>query len=226
MRLCDYKCGNVANYQFKNGKWCCSNHSNKCQTFRNRYKGAGNPFSGKRHKEETKKKWKKNRRVLFGKENGMYGMTKEKNPFFEKTHTHETKSRWKINRNNPDYKKKMSKIMEMLWKEEWFIKTHRKYTDEELGELACYYKDVWKYTRRAIKNYSYIINPENKKIGNKEYHIDHKYSISEGFKNKVSPKIIGSHVNLEILPWIENIRKNKRCSIFLAELKDSYENNI
>ena len=30
MILCDYGCGQEARYQFKNGKWCCSAHANKC----------------------------------------------------------------------------------------------------------------------------------------------------------------------------------------------------
>jgi hypothetical protein len=30
MILCDYGCGQEARYQFKNGKWCCSSHANKC----------------------------------------------------------------------------------------------------------------------------------------------------------------------------------------------------
>lgn len=28
--LCEYGCGNEAKYQFKNGVWCCSKHSNSC----------------------------------------------------------------------------------------------------------------------------------------------------------------------------------------------------
>ena len=30
--LCDYGCGNIAIYQFKNGKWCCSKSQNSCNS--------------------------------------------------------------------------------------------------------------------------------------------------------------------------------------------------
>lgn len=30
MKLCEYGCGNEAKHQFKNGKWCCSDSTNKC----------------------------------------------------------------------------------------------------------------------------------------------------------------------------------------------------
>ena len=30
MPLCEYGCGQEAVYQFKNGKWCCSENVSKC----------------------------------------------------------------------------------------------------------------------------------------------------------------------------------------------------
>lgn len=49
-------------------------------------------------------------------------------------------------------------------------------------------------------------------------HIDHMYSIYAGYKNKISPFIIGSKSNLTLLPWKENIQKWTNCSITLEEL--------
>ena len=54
------------------------------------------------------------------------------------------------------------------------------------------------------------------------YQLDHKYSIIEGFKNKIDPKIIGHISNLEMLSWEENLRKQGECSITLKELKKTY----
>lgn len=34
MKLCDYGCGQEGKFQFKNDKWCCSKHSNKCPSVR------------------------------------------------------------------------------------------------------------------------------------------------------------------------------------------------
>lgn len=50
------------------------------------------------------------------------------------------------------------------------------------------------------------------------YHLDHKYSILEGFKNKINPEVIGNINNLEFIPWEVNIQKRTRCSIKLSNL--------
>lgn len=51
------------------------------------------------------------------------------------------------------------------------------------------------------------------------YHLDHKFSIAEGFKNKIEPQIIGSIKNLEFIPWMENLTKRTKCTITMKELK-------
>jgi len=52
------------------------------------------------------------------------------------------------------------------------------------------------------------------------YQLDHKYSIYEGFKNDIKPKLIGGINNLEFIPWEENLKKGISCSITLEELRD------
>lgn len=51
-----------------------------------------------------------------------------------------------------------------------------------------------------------------------KYHLDHKYSILEGFINKISPDIIGNIRNLEFIPWEENLKKRTKNSITINEL--------
>lgn len=51
------------------------------------------------------------------------------------------------------------------------------------------------------------------------YHLDHKFSIVEGFKHKISPEIIGNIKNLEFIPWMENVKKRTKCSINKEDLK-------
>lgn len=51
------------------------------------------------------------------------------------------------------------------------------------------------------------------------YHLDHKFSIVEGFKDKISPEIIGNIKNLEFIPWMENVKKRTKCSINKEDLK-------
>lgn len=45
------------------------------------------------------------------------------------------------------------------------------------------------------------------------YHIDHIYSIMNGYKNKISPLVIGNIKNLRMIPWEENLSKHASSDI-------------
>lgn len=50
------------------------------------------------------------------------------------------------------------------------------------------------------------------------WHIDHMFSILEGYKRRISPLVLGHRFNLTMLPWKSNIKKHASCSITLNEL--------
>ena len=56
------------------------------------------------------------------------------------------------------------------------------------------------------------------------HHIDHMYSISQGFLNNVPPKTIGHFSNLQMLPAVKNITKGSSCSITLEDLYARLQN--
>jgi transposase-like protein len=91
-------------------------------------------------------------------------------------------------------------------------------TDEELTKIRNYVRQVRSLTAKNYKLYKDFINPENLKIGKTDYHLDHKYSIFEGYRNSVDVKVIASKENLEVIPSKENLSKQQRCSIPLDEL--------
>jgi len=102
------------------------------------------------------------------------------------------------------------------------IKRYRNMTyDEYLKCVDDYYKyelEVIKITRQQPIN----ILPNYEKRGNSgvsgAYHLDHKFSIIEGFKMGIDPKLIGNIKNLEFIPWEENLKKRAKCSITINEL--------
>jgi len=53
------------------------------------------------------------------------------------------------------------------------------------------------------------------------YHIDHMFSIMQGYKEQISPLLIGSKYNLQMLPWKENLAKHNSSHITLNALMDS-----
>ena len=89
-----------------------------------------------------------------------------------------------------------------------------------LTKFKKYTKKVHRETNQNAKVfYNKIKNIElrGKKFG---YALDHKYSIHDGFINDVDPKIVGYYKNLECIPELENLKKNKNSSITLEELMD------
>jgi len=102
-------------------------------------------------------------------------------------------------------------------------------TDEELKEFKKYSKQVRGLTAKNYRLYKKIINPKNLITGKSTYHVDHKYSICEGYRNNVDFRVISSKENLEIIKANENLKKNINCSISLNELlsktKYLYSNN-
>jgi hypothetical protein len=71
------------------------------------------------------------------------------------------------------------------------------------------------------KNYDIFrsqINPKKLKRSWKANHLDHIYSISQGFKDRVNPFWIAHPCNLQMLKARENKRKNAKCGHTIEEL--------
>lgn len=90
-------------------------------------------------------------------------------------------------------------------------------SDLDKAGFKVYYKLVWYFTNLNTK---LVENIEKRSI---YFHLDHKYSIKSGFLEKISPEILGSSINLEIIPYSENCSKGSKCSITKEELLSSFE---
>ena len=93
----------------------------------------------------------------------------------------------------------------------------------EFVDIQLYRRQVsisqWKH-KDDIKK---LDNFEKRGHANKGmYHLDHKFSIVEGFKQNIPPYIIGHICNLEMIVARNNLIKNKKCSITKEELLDSF----
>lgn len=55
-----------------------------------------------------------------------------------------------------------------------------------------------------------------------KYHLDHKFSKIEGFKQNIAPYIIGNICNLEMITARNNLSKNRKCSITKEELFEHF----
>ena len=86
--------------------------------------------------------------------------------------------------------------------------------DPEYLEFKKYRRKVYYWTSK--NDLTQLAN--HNKRGRFGFHLDHKYSITEGFKNKVPPKVIGSIDNLEFICYTDNLSKATKCSITLEKL--------
>jgi len=93
-------------------------------------------------------------------------------------------------------------------------------TDKPYWEI---YRDrVHKLTYHTYNKYKEQINPLGLVRGTNTYHLDHKFSIKEGFENNIPIHIIASIHNLEILKAKDNWNKTRKCSITLEDLLSNF----
>jgi hypothetical protein len=113
-------------------------------------------------------------------------------------------SRKKIDKNESSNRQKKLKLIREICKE--YPKIKKKIKNIKDIDKRVYYAKVWYVTEsqplHKLKNY------ELRSF--KGHHLDHICSISEGYKNKISPEIIGNIKNLQFIPWDENYKKGSK----------------
>lgn len=91
-------------------------------------------------------------------------------------------------------------------------------TETERNSYYNYKEHVNRITNNNFCKYYYTINPDKLERAYDKYHLDHKYSIISGFKNKVPAKIIANPYNLQMLWCTDNMIKNRGSDITIEEL--------
>jgi predicted DNA-binding protein YlxM (UPF0122 family) len=89
---------------------------------------------------------------------------------------------------------------------------------KSLPEREKYRREVISLTNKQPINL--LKNYEKRGVSGLDgvYHLDHKYSIFEGFENNIKPEIVASLKNLVFIPWRDNVVKRTNCSITKEEL--------
>ena len=85
------------------------------------------------------------------------------------------------------------------------------YTIEELNKLDIYRKCVLSLSNKNYRKYKKIINPNNLERSINKYHLDHIFSIIEGFRRDIPVKYIANPYNLQMLYSKKNIIKKDTC---------------
>ena len=92
-------------------------------------------------------------------------------------------------------------------------------------DFMTYRQIVTFLTEKTYRKFKQEINPHDlrRKVGSGSYHLDHKYSVFQGFVDGILPDIIASKHNLQMLLGSENMAKGTKCHITLECLINLYE---
>lgn len=97
-------------------------------------------------------------------------------------------------------------------------------SDEDRSNLELYRIAVKKVSAKSYHNYYYKINPNNLPRSRYKYHLDHIFSVEEGFKQGIPPEVIGHWTNLRMLWHLDNSIKNTKCHKTLEKLLEDFNN--
>jgi hypothetical protein len=98
------------------------------------------------------------------------------------------------------------------------LESYRENYEPLFENKELYFEIVRALTEKNYNIYKSVINPKNLKRGWRNNHVDHIYSISEGFKNRIDPYLISHPCNLQMLKAKENKKKNSKCGHTIEEL--------
>jgi hypothetical protein len=104
-------------------------------------------------------------------------------------------------------------------------KINKKIISDKKNDFELYKWLVWYYTK--LNNLSELENYNNRgraKKNTNNYHLDHRYSIINGYHNNVPPNIIGHLKNIHFIHYQENIKKGHKNYISLKELYEITNN--
>mgnify|MGYP003609797344 CR=1 FL=1 len=100
---------------------------------------------------------------------------------------------------------------------ETFEETGRWIKSNEIEEFEKYLREVRSMTEK--QQLSILPNYELRgHVSVDGYHLDHKFSIYDGFKHSVPPEKIANIKNLQFIHWKENVKKNHKSSITIEEV--------
>ena len=87
----------------------------------------------------------------------------------------------------------------------------------EISEHELYRKAVWRETNKSF-NKNFIGQQRNKDI-----HLDHIVSITDGWVNKVPAEVLGSTINLRLIDGIDNRKKSNKSDMTVEMLYNKFK---
>jgi len=119
----------------------------------------------------------------------------------------------------PKVRQQISNSKKQYWKEVYKNKT---YTIDGLTRLQ-YRHRAQQYANTQYERNKHIIDPDG--LRGKYYHLDHIYSVTDGFLNDVPINILSDISNLRMISDKDNYKKHKSSHKTIEELYEDYNKN-
>lgn len=117
---------------------------------------------------------------------------------------------------SPDGKKNRSEYKLQYWQE---VYKGKDFTSDGLTRQQ-YRHRAQQYANTQYERYKHILDPNG--LRGKQYHVDHIYSVTDGFLNDVPINIISDISNLRMLSDKDNYKKHQSSHKTLEELYEDY----
>ena len=197
--LCKYGCGQLGKRQLKSGDFICSNHPSKCPSISNQISKSNlGKLTGRKVSPELAKKRTEHLTGRLVSESTRLRISEGNRKFWNE----KTRIPWN----------KGSKGVCVPWN-----KGNRKRTpvsapkDDVFASLQRYRNRVTVRTNRTYDLHKEEINPQNHPRGkcgvDGAWQLDHKISVRQGFEERIPVETMSAKENLQMLPWLDNIRK-------------------
>ena len=121
----------------------------------------------------------------------------------------------------PCVKKNLSEKRSDYWNN---IYENKDFTIDDM-DRGTYSRRCHQYADTQYQRHLDLIDPEHKR--SKRWHVDHIFSITDGFLNDVPVNIISDITNLRLISDTENYKKHKKSEKTLEQLyEDFYTSNM
>lgn len=232
-KLCEYGCVEEAVYQFKNGKWCCSEHYSQCPTAKEKRNATMSQIGddGLTTFQRAANKSAKDRGEKIMEDGRTFQQHITENSQKTKLNTIDTNGR-------NVYQKAIlkSSITKLNTINENGLNVYQTggikarktgmenghYRDDTTIENKdSYRRIVANFTAREYTQFGDEIDPNSLKQSG--YQIDHIFSVNEGFLQGIPPWIISHKSNLQMLTSEDNNKKHDSCWKTKEQLFEDFE---
>lgn len=224
-QLCDYGCGHPALYIFNNGKVCCNRYTGKCPDIlrRNSESKLSQPYKITQIEDNSMQICDYGCSLLakFQFANGKSCCSSDPNQCGGKKETTIKSNQEKFDADNPFQNLAIKeKIYNTRVKSgNWRSREERRL---QSPKIRAYNQKVQVITEQHWRNHQNRLNPNNIKRSS-DWHLDHIFSLQEGYRNNVPPEILGHWTNLQLLPGRVNEAKAQRSDKTLNELYSDFK---